>query len=78
MIFFFFIINAHIEIYFNVRIVFLDVVYYKSLNTRLDIKLLVINPPKPTRGPRCTFIQNIACEIITSWLRNDDTKQGTK
>jgi hypothetical protein len=33
----FFIINALIKIYFNVRIVFLDVVYYKTLNTRLDI-----------------------------------------
>jgi hypothetical protein len=31
------IINTHIEIYFNVCIVFLDVVYYKTLNTMLDI-----------------------------------------
>jgi hypothetical protein len=37
MIFFFFIINAHIEIYFIVRITFLDVVHCKTLNTRLDI-----------------------------------------
>jgi hypothetical protein len=37
MIFSFFIINAYIEIYFNVCIVFLDIVYYKTLNTRLDI-----------------------------------------
>jgi hypothetical protein len=33
----FFIINAHVEIYFIVRIAFLDVVHYKTLNTRLDI-----------------------------------------
>jgi hypothetical protein len=33
----FFIINAHIEIYFNVRIAFFDVVHYKTLNTRLYI-----------------------------------------
>jgi hypothetical protein len=51
----FFIINAYIEIYFNIHIAFLDVVHYKTLNTRLDIYLLVINPPKLTRGPRCTF-----------------------
>jgi hypothetical protein len=51
----FFVIKAHIEIYFNVRIAFLDDVHYKTLNTRLAIYLLVINPPKPTRGPRCTF-----------------------
>jgi hypothetical protein len=37
MTFFFFIINAYIEIYFNVRITFLDVVHYKTLNTELDI-----------------------------------------
>jgi hypothetical protein len=37
MVFTFFIINAHIEIYFNVRIAFLNVVHYKTLNTRLDI-----------------------------------------
>jgi hypothetical protein len=37
MTFSFFIINAHIEIYFNVRTAFLDVVHYKTLNTRLDI-----------------------------------------
>jgi hypothetical protein len=37
MTFPFFIINAHIEIYFNIRIAFLDVVHYKMLNTRLDI-----------------------------------------
>jgi hypothetical protein len=55
MTFSFFIINAHIEIYFNVCIAFLDVVHYKTLNTRLDIYLLVINPPIPTREPRCTF-----------------------
>jgi hypothetical protein len=29
---------------------FLDVVHYKTLNTSFDILLLVINPPKPTRG----------------------------
>jgi hypothetical protein len=51
----FVIINAHIEIYFIVCIAFLDVVHYKTLNTRLDILLLVINPPKSTQGPRCTF-----------------------
>jgi hypothetical protein len=37
MTFSFFIINAHIEIYFNVRIAFLDDVHYKTLNTKLDI-----------------------------------------
>jgi hypothetical protein len=37
MTFPFFIINAHIEIYFIVRIDFLDVVHYKTLNIRLDI-----------------------------------------
>jgi hypothetical protein len=37
MTFSFFIINAHIEIYFTVRVAFLDVIYYKTLNTRLDI-----------------------------------------
>jgi hypothetical protein len=31
-----FIINVHIEIYFIIRIIFLDVVHYKTLNTRLD------------------------------------------
>jgi hypothetical protein len=33
----FFIINVHIEIYFIVRIAFLDIVHNKTLNTRLDI-----------------------------------------
>jgi hypothetical protein len=37
MAFFFFIINAHIEIYYIVRIAFLDVITYKTLNTMLDI-----------------------------------------
>jgi hypothetical protein len=37
MTFCFFIINAHVEIYFNVRITFLDVVQYKTLNISLDI-----------------------------------------
>jgi hypothetical protein len=37
MTFPFFIFNAHIEIYFIVRIAFLDVVHYKTLNTMLDI-----------------------------------------
>jgi hypothetical protein len=37
MTFYFFIINAHIEIYFNVCIAFLDVVHYKIINRRLDI-----------------------------------------
>jgi hypothetical protein len=37
MTFSFFIINAHIEIYFIIRIAFLDVVHYKTLNIRLDI-----------------------------------------
>jgi hypothetical protein len=37
MTFSFFIIDAHIEIYFNVHIAFLDDVHYKILNTRLDI-----------------------------------------
>jgi hypothetical protein len=36
MTFSFFIINAHIEIYFIARIAFFDVVQYKTLNTRLD------------------------------------------
>jgi hypothetical protein len=35
--FFFFIINAHIEIYFNVHIGLLDILHYKTLNTRLGI-----------------------------------------
>jgi hypothetical protein len=35
--FFIFIINVHIEIYFIVRIAFLDAVHYKILNTMLDI-----------------------------------------
>jgi hypothetical protein len=30
-------------------------VHYKTLNTRLVLSLLIINPPKPTLGPRCTF-----------------------
>jgi hypothetical protein len=51
----FFFIIAHIEIYFIVCIAFLNVIHYKTLNTRLDLQLLVINPPKPTLGPRCTF-----------------------
>jgi hypothetical protein len=55
MTFSIFIINAHIEIYFIVRIAFLNVVHYKTLNTTINIQLLVINPPKPTWGPRCTF-----------------------
>jgi hypothetical protein len=58
MTFSFFIINAHIEFYFSIRIASLNVVHYKTLNTRLDIELLVINPPKPTWGPRCTFTEN--------------------
>jgi hypothetical protein len=33
----FFIIKAHIEMYFNVHIAFLDNVHYKTLNTGLDI-----------------------------------------
>jgi hypothetical protein len=33
----FFFIVAHIEIYFIFRIAFLNVVHYKTLNTRLDI-----------------------------------------
>jgi hypothetical protein len=37
MIFLFFIINAHIKIYFNVYITTLKVVYYKTINTMLDI-----------------------------------------
>jgi hypothetical protein len=37
MTFSFFIINAHIEIYFNVCIASLDVVHYNTLNIRLDI-----------------------------------------
>jgi hypothetical protein len=37
MTFSFFIVKAHIEISFNVRIAFLDDVLYKTLNTRLDI-----------------------------------------
>jgi hypothetical protein len=37
MTFPFFIINAHMELYLNVRIAFLDIVHYKTLNTRLDI-----------------------------------------
>jgi hypothetical protein len=37
MTFSFFILNVYIEIYFNIRIAFLDVVHYKTLNTRLDI-----------------------------------------
>jgi hypothetical protein len=37
MTFSFFIINAHIEIYFIIRIVFLDGVHYKTLNTMLDV-----------------------------------------
>jgi hypothetical protein len=37
MTFFFFIINARIEIYFIICIIFLGVVHYKTLNTRLDI-----------------------------------------
>jgi hypothetical protein len=37
MTFPFFFIIAHIEIYVIVRIAFLNVVHYKSLNTRLDL-----------------------------------------
>jgi hypothetical protein len=33
----FFFIIAHIEIYFIVRIAFLNVVHYKTLNTKLDL-----------------------------------------
>jgi hypothetical protein len=33
----FFFIIAHIEIYFIIRIAFLNVVHYKTLNTRLDL-----------------------------------------
>jgi hypothetical protein len=51
----FFFIIAHIEIYFIIHIAFLNVVHYKTLNIRLDLYLLVINPKKPTRGPKCTF-----------------------
>jgi hypothetical protein len=50
MTFPFFFIIAHIEINFIIRIAFLNVVYYKTLNIRLDLYLLVINPLKPTRG----------------------------
>jgi hypothetical protein len=32
-----FIINVHIEVYFIVRIAFLDVIHYKTLNTMFDI-----------------------------------------
>jgi hypothetical protein len=37
MTFSFFIINVHIEIYFNIRVAFFDVVHYKTISTRLDI-----------------------------------------
>jgi hypothetical protein len=37
MTFPFFFIITHIEIYFIVRIAFLNVVHYKTLNTRLDL-----------------------------------------
>jgi hypothetical protein len=37
MTFSFFIVNAHIEIYFIIRIVFLNVVHYETFNIRLDI-----------------------------------------
>jgi hypothetical protein len=37
MTFLFFIINAHMELYLNVCIAFLDIVHYKTLNIRLDI-----------------------------------------
>jgi hypothetical protein len=37
MTFSFFIINVHIEIYFNIRIASLDVVHYETLNIKLDI-----------------------------------------
>jgi hypothetical protein len=37
MTFPFFFIVAHIEFYFIVRIAFLNVVHYKTLNTRLDL-----------------------------------------
>jgi hypothetical protein len=35
--FFFFFIITHIEIYFIIHIVFLNVVHYKTLNTMLDL-----------------------------------------
>jgi hypothetical protein len=55
MTFPFFFIVAHI--YFNSLLLlpFFNVILYKTLNTRLDLYLLVINPPKPTQGHRCTF-----------------------
>jgi hypothetical protein len=37
MTFTFFFIIAHIEIYFIVLIAFLNVIHYKTLNTRLDL-----------------------------------------
>jgi hypothetical protein len=48
MTFPFFFIIAHIEINFIICIAFLNAIYYKTLNIRLDLYLLVINPPKPT------------------------------
>jgi hypothetical protein len=72
MTFFFFIINAHIEIYFNIGIASLNVVHYKTLNTRLDILLLVINPLKPTWGPKCTFRSHLRqATQLTILLKND-------
>jgi hypothetical protein len=41
MTFPFFLIAAHIEFYFIVRIALLNVVHYKTLNTRLDLGSLV-------------------------------------
>jgi hypothetical protein len=35
MTFAFFIIDGHIEIYFNVRIAFLDIVHYKTLQHKV-------------------------------------------
>jgi hypothetical protein len=55
MTFPFFFIIAHIKFYFIIRIAFWNVVDYKTLNTRLDLSFLVINPSKPKWGPRCTF-----------------------
>jgi hypothetical protein len=68
------------KLYLNVRIAFLDIVHYKTLNTRLDIQLLVINPPKLTWGldALSRFVEKCESENFAmnseymQWLRSQN------
>jgi hypothetical protein len=74
MTFSFFTVNAHIDIYFITRIAFLDVVHYKTLNTRLDA-LQHRRPPLWARPLRHQLVSS-----TTRWsslLRSPTTRSAS-